>query len=333
MSIREMLENKEEQYLSKYACLSRNTKGRDFPISFDDTRTEFQRDRDRIIHCKSFRRLMNKTQVFISPEPDHYRTRMTHTLEVTQIARTIARSLRLNEDLVEAASLAHDLGHPPFAHAGERALRRCYDKDFSHAKQSVRVVEKLEKGGIGLNLTYEVRDAILNHSGKDEASTLEGKILKFADKIAYINHDIDDAIRADIITPNSIPEDITKALGESHSKRINTLISSIVSCSMDKNEIVMDTYILENMEKLRDFLFENVYLNPKAKGEERKVEEMIVILYEYFLNHKEELPKELQLNNNDSLETKVSDYICGMTDRFAISTFSKIYIPKVWDKF
>lgn len=333
MSIRDMLEQRENMFLSKYAFLSQNTKGRDFPIDYDDMRTEFQRDRDRIIHCKSFRRLMNKTQVFISPEPDHYRTRMTHTLEVTQIARTIARCLKLNEDLVEASALGHDLGHPPFAHAGERALRRCFDPDFSHAKQSLRVVEKLEKGGVGLNLTYEVRDAILNHSGNDEASTLEGKIIKFADKIAYINHDIDDAIRAQIITEESIPEDIIKALGDSHSKRINKLISSIIETSKDQNFIKMDEETFEYMGKLRTFLFENVYLNPKAKGEERKVEEMIIILFDYFMNHTEELPPEILSNESDSIETRVSDYICGMTDRFAISTFNRIYIPKVWNKF
>ena len=326
-----MLEKKESEFLSQYASLSKNAT-RQHPISFDNMRTDFQRDRDRIIHCKSFRRLMNKTQVFISPEPDHYRTRMTHTLEVTQIARTIARCLKLNEDLVEAASLGHDLGHPPFAHAGERALKRCYDKNFSHAKQSLRVVDCLEKGGKGLNLTDQVRDAILNHSGNDEAATLEGKILKFADKIAYINHDIDDAIRGGIITQNDIPSNIISVLGDSHSKRINTLINSIVKCSDNKNEIIMDEETLYYMIELRNFLFNNVYLNPKAKGEERKVEEMIIILYDYFIGHQEELPIEI-LNNDTSIETKVSDYICGMTDRFAISTFNRIYIPKVWNKF
>lgn len=329
--IKKTLEDLEEKNLSKYACLSKNTKGRLYPISQDLLRTEYQRDRDRIIHCKSFRRLMNKTQVFISPEPDHYRTRMTHTLEVMQIARTIARGLRLNEDLVEAAAYGHDLGHPPFAHAGERALQRCYSKEFTHAKQSLRVVDYLERNGKGLNLTFEVRDAILNHSGDDNPSTLEGKILKLADKIAYINHDIDDSIRAGIITENSIPSEITNVLGNDSSSRIETMILDVVENSENTAEIKMSNKIFDYTMCLRKYLFENVYNNPKAKGEESKVEEMIVILYEYFLSHVNELPSELVKRKTDEIETKVCDYISGMTDRFAISMFTKIYVPKVWN--
>ena len=290
--VKEELEKIEVEKLSQYACLSKNTKGRLSPISYDSYRTEFQRDRDRIIHCKSFRRLMNKTQVFISPEPDHYRTRMTHTLEVMQIARTIARALRLNEDLVEAASLGHDLGHPPFAHAGERALQDCYRKAFSHAKQSLRAVDILERNGNGLNLTYEVRDAILNHSGNDTPSTLEGDILKLADKIAYINHDIDDSIRAGIIKEEQIPKELTEILGNDSSSRIETMILDVINTSENKNYVKMSDTVYKNMMSLREYLFDNVYKNPIAKGEEGKVEEMIVILYDYFLSHFNELPKE-----------------------------------------
>lgn len=329
--IKDKINEFEKAFLSPYATLSSESKGRLQPISEDLLRSEFQRDRDRIIHCKSFRRLMNKTQVFISPEPDHYRTRMTHTIEVMQIGRTIARGLRLNEDLIEAAAFGHDLGHPPFAHAGERALQRCYDESFSHAKQSLRVVDKLERNGQGLNLTFEVRDAIVNHSGKDEASTLEGKILKLADQIAYINHDIDDSVRAGIITEESIPKHLTETLGDTHSKRIETLISNVIDNSQGKNEIKMSADTYDNMMELRQFLFDNVYKNPKAKGEEGKVEEMIIILYDYFLNHLEELPSENVGNLNDPPETRVCDYISGMTDRFAISVFNRIYIPKAWN--
>ena len=267
MTVTEMLMERERNTLSPYACLSENTKGRLHPIKPCEMRTEFQRDRDRIIHCKSFRRLMNKTQVFLCPEDDHYRTRLTHTLEVTQIARTIARGLSLNEDLTEAAGLGHDLGHPPFAHAGERALMECFDPGFTHYYQSLRVVDKLEKNGKGLNLTFEVRDAIVNHSGNNSASTLEGKIIKFADRIAYINHDIDDAIRAKILRKEDLPKKLTDILGDTHSARIGTLVNSLITESTGKNEIIMDETIHSAMLELREFLFERVYRNPEAKGE------------------------------------------------------------------
>lgn len=330
MTVAEMLMEREKMTLSPYACLSQNTKGRMRETEPSDLRTEFQRDRDRIIHCKSFRRLMNKTQVFLCPDGDHYRTRLTHTLEVTQIGRTIARGLNLNEDLVEAAGLGHDLGHPPFAHAGERALQQCFDESFTHYVQSLRVVDVLEKDGKGLNLTYEVRDAIVNHSGSNSASTLEGKIIKFADRIAYINHDIDDAIRAKILSPNDLPKELTDILGDTHSKRIGTLVRAIITESTGKNDIIMPEEISVAMNELRDFLFDNVYHNPEAKGEEGRAIDMLIRLYEYFVKHPESLPREYNLREEDSVERRVCDYISGMTDRYAIATFERLFIPKVW---
>lgn len=325
-----MLMERERETLSPYACLSENTKGRDYPIDQCTMRTEFQRDRDRIIHCKSFRRLMNKTQVFLCPEDDHYRTRLTHTLEVTQIARTVARGLCLNEDLVEAAGLGHDLGHPPFAHAGERAMQECFAPDFTHYAQSLRVVEKLERGGLGLNLTFEVRDAIVNHSGDNIACTLEGRILKFADRIAYINHDIDDAIRAKILCADEIPKELTDVLGDTHSKRIGTLVDSLITNSTGKNDIVMDPEIQRAMNSLREFLFEHVYRNPEAKGEEGRAMDMLIRLYEYFVRNPDKMPAECNLREEDDIGRRVCDYICGMTDRYAINTFERIFVPKVW---
>ncbi|MBQ5612236.1 MAG: deoxyguanosinetriphosphate triphosphohydrolase, partial [Clostridia bacterium] len=272
-SICEVFLERERNTLSPYAFLTANTKGREHPYTPSDMRTEFQRDRDRIIHSQSFRRLMNKTQVFLAPQGDHYRTRLTHTLEVTQIARIIARALRLNEDLTEAAALGHDLGHTPFGHSGEDAMQELYSKDFTHYKQSLRVVEKLERDGQGLNLTWEVRDGIVNHTGKNLASTLEGVIVKYADRIAYINHDIDDAMRAGILHPEDIPKELREILGETHSRRINTMVASVIEASADANEIRMMPEIQAATDRLRTFLFENIYTSRIVKGEEGKAKE------------------------------------------------------------
>lgn len=327
MTLRRMLEKRERETLSEFAALSENSAGRQFPISYDDTRTEFQRDRDRITHSKSFRRLMHKTQVFLSPEHDHYRTRLTHTLEVTQIGRTICRSLSLNEDLAEAIGLAHDLGHTPFGHAGERVLQRCYSSDFTHAKQSLRVADKLER----LNLTYEVRDGIVMHSGSNVAKTLEGRVISFADRIAYINHDIDDALRAGILSPEMLPGKATDVLGKTHGERINTMIESIVRASGNKNDITMEANVLEATDALREFLFKNVYFNSEAKSEESKAEELVETLYNYFASRPEKLPSEFsQTVEQEGAERAACDYISGMTDRYAIRMYSEIYVPKLW---
>ena len=324
------LEN-EKRNLSVYAFHTVDTRGRDKPYNTSDVRTEFQRDRDRITHCQSFRRLMYKTQVFLSPTGDHYRTRMTHTLEVTQIARIIARALRLNEDLTEAAALGHDLGHTPFGHAGEYAMQKCFDADFTHYKQSLRVVELLENDGEGLNLTWEVRDGIVNHTGDNLASTLEGVIVKYADRIAYINHDIDDACRAGILSPNDIPSGIRSILGESHSDRINTMVMSVVRASADRPKIEMEPAVSEASKALRAFLFERVYRNPIAKGEESKAQDMLAYLFEYFVKNPDKMPelykKRLYL---DTVERCACDFISGMTDRYAIEVYTDICIPKVW---
>ena len=330
-TVRLLLEEEEAQKLSPFASLSSRSRGREAPITPCDIRTEYQRDRDRIIHSKAFRRLMHKTQVFLSPEADHYRTRLTHTLEVTQIARTIARALRLNEDLTEAAALGHDLGHTPFGHAGERLLQRVYSPLFKHNEQSLRVVEKLENNGKGLNLTYEVRDGIVNHSGDNSAATLEGRIIKYADRIAYINHDIDDAVRAGILTPEDIPADLRAVLGETHSGRINTMVRSIIENSTGINDIRMADDIKRATDDLRAFLFANVYKNPIAKGEEGKAKEMLARLFDYYVKHPEEMPDLYRANlDNDPVERCVCDFLSGMTDRYAIETYREIFIPKVW---
>ncbi len=324
------LEN-EKNTLSVYACLSSASRGREKPLLPCAVRTEFQRDRDRILHSQSFRRLMNKTQVFLAPTGDHYRTRMTHTLEVTQIARIIARALRLNEDLTEAAALGHDIGHTPFGHAGEFAMQKCYDSSFTHYKQSLRVVEKLENDGEGLNLTWEVRDGIVNHTGKNMADTLEGVIVKFADRIAYINHDIDDACRAGILTPTEIPEGIRGILGNGHSERINTMVTSIIRESTGKPYIRMEPQVQLATDGLREFLFEKVYRNPIAKSEESKAQEMLMRMFDYFVKHPEKMP-EFYRNNcqKEPIERCVCDFLSGMTDRYAIEVYSGLYIPKVW---
>ena len=322
---------REEQTLSPYAFLTKNTRGRDHPYVPCENRTEFQRDRDRILHSKSFRRLMHKTQVFLFPADEHYRTRMTHTLEVTQVARIIARALQLNEDLTEAAALGHDLGHTPFGHAGEVAMQQCYSPDFTHYKQSVRVVEKLEKDGEGLNLTWEVRDGILNHTGSCMASTLEGVIVKFADRIAYINHDIDDACRAGILSLDDIPKELLDTLGRGHSERINRMVTSVITASAGKPEIAFTPQIGEATMQLRKFLFDHVYTNPLAKSEDKKAQELLVRLFEYYVKHPEEMPDLYYRNTKtEPVERCVCDFVGGMTDRYAIDRYTELFIPQVW---
>ena len=330
--LHEWMIEREEALLSPYAQRSHATKGREHPVTPCAVRSEYQRDRDRIIHCQSFRRLMYKTQVFLAPAGDHYRTRLTHTLEVTQIARTMARALRLNEDLTEAAALGHDLGHTPFGHAGEQALRKCYDPDFAHYRQSLRVVDVLENDGRGLNLTWEVRDAILNHTGSDMAATPEGVLIKYADRIAYINHDIDDAIRAGILKRGDLPDELCRVLGYTHGDRIDTMVSSVIEASTDSPTIAMTPEVQEATDKLRAFLFENVYLNPAAKGEESKAKELVQALYEYFVEHPGKMPALYfgMLEKGERVERCVADFISGMSDRYAIETYEELYVPRVW---
>lgn len=317
--------------LSEHAAKSADSLGRERPIPPCVLRTDFQRDRDRIIHCKSFRRLKYKTQVFLSPEGDHYRTRLTHTLEVAQIARTISRALRLNEDLTEAIALGHDLGHTPFGHIGESVLNSVLPNGFRHNVQSVRVVEKLENGGEGLNLTKEVRDGILNHTKDGRAMTLEGKVVSYADRIAYINHDIDDAIRAGVLHPEDLPKDCLEVLGDSHGRRINNMILDIVVESDGRDYVRMSPTFEQNMAKLRAFMFERVYTDSTAKAEEGKARGLLEKLYDYFLDHAEELPKEFVRHlDEDGREAVAADYIACMTDRFAVRTYQDLFVPKSW---
>ena len=329
MNAREISEQNERLILCNKAMFSSETAGRKLPETESDLRTCYQRDRDRIIHCKAFRRLKHKTQVFLSPESDHYRTRLTHTLEVAQIARTIARALRLNEDLTEAIALGHDLGHTPFGHAGERALQELTNTGFTHYEQSVRVCKRLEKNGRGLNLTAEVLDGILHHTRGEEAHTLEGRIVRTADRVAYINHDIDDAVRAGVIAESDIPRDIAAALGDTKSRRINTLVEAIVKNSDDT--IKMDAETEKYYDKLHEFLFESVYKNPVAKSEETKVSGIVEGLIKYFFKNPEKMPEEyLKIAAAEGKERAVTDYIAGMTDHYAVTVFSDIYIPKAW---
>lgn len=331
MTIREQLEEREVEYLSPYATLSRSSRGRKREEPQCDIRPVFQRDRDRILHCKAFRRLKQKTQVFLLPKGDHYRTRLTHTLEVSQNARTIAKALRLNEDLVEAIALGHDLGHTPFGHAGEKALNHMYH--FAHHKQSLRVVEYVEKQGKGLNLTWEVRDGILNHQTAGHPHTLEGQVLRLSDKIAYINHDMDDAIRGGILTEEDIPDRIRNVLGYTSKERLNTMVHDVIINSMDKPQINMSEEVEEAMSALRQFMFENVYLNPKAKGEEDKAVHMIEQLYEYYVHHLQLLPQQFLdalVNTNTDKEQIVCDYIAGMTDLYAVKKFEEFFVPEAW---
>ena len=333
MTIRENLEEWEVQYLSPYACLSKNSKGRLREEEQCDIRPVFQRDRDRILHSKAFRRLKDKTQVFLTPDGDHYRTRLTHTLEVSQNARTIAKALLLNEELVEAIALGHDLGHTPFGHAGERALNRIAPQGFEHNVQSVRTVDVLEKHGQGLNLTLEVRDGILNHQTSGMPSTLEGKIVRISDKIAYIHHDMDDAIRAGILKDSDVPKSIGAVIGYTLPERLDSFIHDIITSSRGNNDITMSAPVAEAMRQMRQFMFENVYQNPIAKGEEGKAEALIESLYEYYLNHFDKLPREtVELMDRDgsTKEQIVCDYVGAMTDRFAISKYEELFIPKTW---
>lgn len=332
MNIRETLEQWEQEYLSPYATHSVDSKGRQRPEEQCDIRTVFQRDRDRIIHCKAFRRLKDKTQVFLTPEGDHYRTRLTHTLEVSQNARTIARALRMNEELVEAIALGHDLGHTPFGHAGERALNRICPYGFEHNAQSVRTVELLEKQGKGLNLTYEVRDGIFNHQTVGKPCTLEGKIVRFSDKIAYIHHDMDDAIRGGILKESDVPKEIGDVIGYTTGERLDHFIHDIVTTSFGKNDIMMSEPIAEAMQKLRRFMFERVYQNPEAKSEEGKAEMLMETLYQHYLKNIDDLPEEFleMISQGEPRERVVCDYVGAMSDRFAIAQYEEIYIPKSW---
>ena len=331
MTFREEREEFEEKTLSPYAALAKNTKGREREIEPCPLRTCFQRDRDRIIHSKSFRRLKHKTQVFLAPAGDHYRTRLTHTLEVSQIARTISRALWLNEDLTEAIALGHDLGHTPFGHAGERALNtRC---KFKHNIQSLRVVEKIENDGEGLNLTWEVRDGIVNHSMSCKASTLEGQVVRLADKIAYINHDMDDAIRGGILKEEDVPAEICELLGWTRKERLDVLIKDIVANSKDKNDIQMSDEIFDGMLRLRKFMFDNLYFNPECKSEEGKAHTMIISLFDYYYEHPEKMPDEylgLMEKYGQSLQRTVADYVSCMTDYYSVAAYNEFFVPEFW---
>lgn len=333
MTIREQLEKRETEYLSQYAMKSCDSKGRKRQEPQCDIRPVFQRDRDRILHCKAFRRLKQKTQVFLLPNGDHYRTRLTHTLEVSQNARTIAKALRLNEDLTEAIALGHDLGHTPFGHAGERALNEVNPYGFQHNIQSVRVVERLEKGGEGLNLTWETVDGILHHKSDGMPSTLEGQIVRLSDKIAYLNHDIDDAIRGGILSEDDIPERFRRVLGPTARKRLDTMIHDVITNSMDRPEICMSKKVEEAMKELRMFMFEHVYLNPVAKSEEEKAIHMIKNLYYFYTEHMEEIPLEYRSMQGEygvNAEQMACDYIAGMTDTYAVKKFEDYFVPKSW---
>ena len=333
MKIREKLEERETSILSQYATFSRNSKGREKEEKECDIRPCFQRDRDRILYSKSFRRLKDKTQVFLSPDGDHYRTRMTHTLEVSQNARTIAKALLLNEDLCEAIALGHDLGHTPFGHAGERALNAICPEGFRHNEQSRRIVEKLENYGKGLNLTWEVRDGIINHEMELTPATLEGKVVRLSDKIAYMHHDMDDAIRGGIITEEDVPDELAEVIGHSNGEWLDTFIHDIIATSMDKDDIRMSEPVYDAFHKLRKFMFDRVYTNPIAKGQEGKVEEMIKILYNYYVDHVDRLPdylRQMMESGESSRERIVCDYVSSMTDRYAVYIFEKIYVPHSW---
>ena len=335
MNIRENLEDLEVKNLSPYAAHSKDSRGRKKEEEQCDIRPVYQRDRDRILHSKSFRRLKDKTQVFLTPEGDHYRTRLTHTLEVSQNARTIAKALRMNEDLVEAIALGHDLGHTPFGHAGERALNAVSPFGFCHSEQSVRTVDLLEKNGQGLNLTWEVRDGIRNHQTDGRPSTLEGKIVRFSDKIAYIHHDMDDAIRGGILKESDVPKEICDVIGYTTGERLDHFIHDLVTTSYGKNDIVMSEPVAKAMKDLRKFMFERVYQNPEAKSEESKAEMLVQTLYSYYRHHLELPPEDMValVDKGQPEEMIVCDYIGAMTDRFAIAKYEEIYIPQSWPRF
>ena len=333
VTIREKQELWERKYLSPYASLSEKSRGRDREEEPCDIRPVYQRDRDRILHSKAFRRMKHKTQVFLTPMGDHYRTRLTHTLEVSQNARTIARALRMNESLVEAIALGHDLGHTPFGHAGERVLNGLCEGGFAHYEQSVRVVEVLEKKGQGLNLTWETRDGIRNRGTAGQPHTLEGKIVRFSDKIAYINHDIDDAIRAGILQEKDIPAEYREILGNSTKERLNTLIHDMIWNSEGKDDICMSAHVERAMRDLRSFMFAHVYTNPVAKSEEAKAANLLTGLFEYYMKHPDELPAEyldMMKKREQAMDRTICDYIAGMTDQYAIAKFQEFYVPKAW---
>ncbi len=327
---RERTEEIERQTLTPHATLVAESKGRERDEEQDALRTGFQRDRDRIVHSKSFRRLKHKTQVFLAPEGDHYRVRLTHTLEVSQIARTAARALRLNEDLAEAISLGHDLGHTPFGHLGEQALTPFLGRPFRHNEQSLRVVDYLEDDGRGLNLTWEVRDGIVNHTWSMPApSTLEAQVVRFADRIAYINHDVDDAVRAGVIEPTELPDDALEVLGGIHAERVNTLVSDLVNRSEGSPEIRMSDRAFRALDTLRDFLFERVYLRDEARSEQDKAIALVRSLFAHYLDHPEQVPEEYHRAPGD-LPTRVADYIAGMTDRYALRVYEQLFLPQSW---
>ena len=333
MNIRESMEQRELELLSPYAAHSGHSRGRERPEEECDVRTVYQRYRDRILHSKAFRRLKDKTQVFLAPQGDHYRNRLTHTLEVSQIARTIAKALRLNEDLVEAIALGHDLGHTPFGHAGERALNQVNPDGFAHYRQSVRVAQVLEKNGDGLNLTWEVRDGILNHGTSAHPSTLEGQIVRLSDKIAYIHHDMDDAQRAGIISEDDIPVTLRMLLGYTTRERLNTFVHDIIENSLDKASITMSSEIQEAMMDLRAIMFRNVYENRNAKKEEQKAVRMLTELYGYYIGHPEAMSEEYRdlIQRGEKLSQVVCDYLSGMTDQYSMEKFRKIFIPRSWE--
>ena len=333
MTLREELERLEHEHLDKRAAFADESRGRLHPEEprVEDVRTVFQRDTDKIVHSKAFRRLMHKTQVFLNPEGDHYRTRMTHTIEVSRIARTIAKALNLNEDLAEAIAMGHDLGHTPFGHAGEVALTEATGQPFRHNEQSLRVVDILENGGEGLNLTYEVRMGILGHTGDRIPETLEGQIVRWADRYAYVNHDIDDAVRAGILENADIPRSIARVLGNSHSQRINSLVCDTITTSREAGSICLSPQVEKALNDLREFMFQNVYRNPVAKGQEVKARGMLKRMYEYYYNHPEALPEDFQPQLSfDGMERTVCDYIAGMTDNYAVDKYTELFIPSGW---
>ena len=333
MTIREELEYLEHKRLNPLAAFADQSQGRlrEEAEREHDVRTCFQRDTDRIVHCKAFRRLMHKTQVFLQPEGDHYRTRLTHTLEVSRIARTITQALGLNEDLAEAIALGHDLGHTPFGHAGEDALTKCLGTPFRHNEQSLRVVDILERGGQGLNLTYEVRMGILGHTGDRIPETLEGQVVRRSDQIAYVNHDIDDAIRAGILTDEDLPGDILRILGHNHSQRVNTLVCDAITTSREAGAVCLSPEVDNALKELRSFMFERVYRNPVAKGQESKAKDMLQRLFEYYYTNPDQLPEDFHPQMSfDGLERTVCDYIAGMTDNYAVDKYTEIFIPAGW---
>jgi len=328
--VRERTEEIERQILCRRAFLSGESKGRDTAEEPHPLRTEFQRDRDRIVHSKAFRRLKHKTQVFISPEGDHFRVRLTHTLEVAQIARTAARALRLNEDLTEAIALGHDLGHTPFGHLGEEALQPFLDCPFRHNEQSLRVVDHLENEGRGLNLTWEVRDGIVNHTwSMPMPATLEGQVARFADRIAYVNHDVDDAIRAGIISAHDLPPLAVGVLGATHGGRINTLVTDMFDQSEDAEQVALSEPVLDALDELRNFLFDRVYLRSEARSEQEKAISLVRSLFAYYLEHPEDIPEEYRGTPGD-VRTHIADYIAGMTDRYALRTYEQLFLPQGW---